>query len=67
MEGEVCIANIGPKQRRARLLGGVVAAVATLLFAYLLVSFGLPRVARIAVFLPAFGAALGFLQYKEKT
>lgn len=67
MEGEVCIANIGPRQRRARLLGGVVAAVATVLFAWILVFYGLPRTIRLTVFLPSFLAALGFLQYREKT
>ena len=67
MEGEVCIANIGPKQRRARLLSGVVAGVATLLFAWILVSSGLPRATRLVVFFPALGATLGFLQYREKT
>lgn len=67
MEPLVCIANIGPRQRRVRLRFGIVMAgvtVAALSAAYLL---ALPRTARLVAFLPAWMAALGIFQYLEKT
>ena len=67
MNGEVCIANIGPRQRRLRLLGGIVGAVGTVGYLGVVIALSLPRPFLLAVFFPAWGAALGFLQYMEKT
>ena len=67
MNGEVCIANIGPKQRRTRLLGGVAGAVGAVVWLAAVVALDLPRPLLLGVFFPAWGAALGFLQYTQKT
>ncbi len=64
---EICIANIGPKQRRMRLNFGLVAAAAGVAFVAVTAFTGLPAWTRLAAFVPFFGAALGFFQYKEKT
>lgn len=65
--GEVCIANIGPRQGQRRLVGGLVAlAIAAALCAWLLASDA-PRWWRLLLVLPLFGAASGVLQYREKT
>lgn len=65
--GEACIANIGPRQRRRRLVGGLVAlAIAAVLCAWLVASDA-PRWWRLLLVLPLFGAASGVLQYREKT
>jgi hypothetical protein len=65
--GEICIANIGPRERRKRLLGGVVAFVAGLVVLAALLLLGWDRPWRLAL-LPLFwGAALGFFQWREKT
>ena len=62
-----CVANIGPRQRRRRLIGGI---------AWLFVAIGMmmvvrsPDVAhswRLLVFLPALFAAVCLLQVHEKT
>lgn len=64
---EGCIANIGPRQRRRRLVGGLVAlAIATALCGWLIASDA-PRWWRLLLVLPLFGAASGILQYREKT
>ena len=65
--GDVCIANIGPRQRQRRLVFGLVAlAIAAALCAWLIVEDA-PRWWRLLVILPLFGAASGVLQYREKT
>ena len=65
--GEACIANIGPRQRQRRLVGGLVAgAIAAALCAWLIVTDA-PRWWRLSLVLPLFGAASGVLQYREKT
>jgi len=65
--GEVCIANIGPKQRRMRLNFGIVAAVAGLAFAAFVVLSEQVLWIRLLAFLPFSAAALGFFQYQDKT
>jgi len=65
--GEVCIANIGPKQRRMRLYFGIAVAVAGVAFAAFVVLTGQPVWARLLAFLPFSAAALGFFQYRDKT
>ncbi len=59
--------NIGGKQRRTRWVGGVLAAAAALGLLVILVSSGAPRLWRFSVAIPAWFAALGLLQSKEKT
>ncbi|HVE87255.1 MAG TPA: hypothetical protein VND93_30575 [Myxococcales bacterium] len=64
---EVCFVNIGPKQRRRRLMVGVVSFAISAAIAVGLVMAGTPRLARLVVFLPLFGAGIGFFQWREKT
>ena len=66
-EGAVCIPNIGPRQRRQRLIGGVFALVAAAALLVALLLTGAPLVARLLVAIPLWGGALGVLQAKEKT
>lgn len=67
MQGEVCIANIGARQRRRRLGGGLVAALASVLALGLLLGTDAPRPARLLAVLPFWAGALGILQHREKT
>ncbi|MCX6018848.1 MAG: hypothetical protein NTZ50_10185 [Chloroflexi bacterium] len=65
--GEVCIANIGPKQRRMRLGFGIVVGIVSVAFAAFIMLTGQPLWMRTLAFLPFSAAALGFFQYREKT
>jgi hypothetical protein len=65
--GDVCIPNIGPRERRRRLIGGVGVFAFGAIAAALLIAFGVQRAWRIALFVPMWGGALGLLQVKEKT
>ena len=65
--GEPCVPHIGGKQSRARRLGGAAAAAAALVLLLILVSADAPRLWRVAVAIPAWFAAVGFLQSREKT
>jgi hypothetical protein len=62
-----CIPNIGPRERRRRLVGGVVFLVIAACVAGCLVWFEAPRSWRLLVFLPAWAAALGIFQVTAKT
>lgn len=65
--GDACIANIGPRQRQRRLVGGLVAlAIAAALCAWLIASDA-PRPWRLLLILPLFGAASGVFQHRAKT
>jgi uncharacterized membrane protein len=66
-EGSVCIPNIGPRQRRQRIIGGVLGLVVAFAIAALLLSFGVARPFRLAVFLPLFAGTTGLFQAREKT
>jgi hypothetical protein len=59
--------NIGPVGRRARVIGGAALLVAGVAGAVLLVLGGFARGARVALFAPFFGAALGLLQARDHT
>jgi len=64
---QVCTPNIGPRERRKRLIAGVVMTALTLCVAAGLILTGLPRVWRIVTIAPAWIAALGFFQVRENT
>jgi len=64
---EVCFINIGPKQRRRRLIIGVVFLAISVASAGELVVAGVPRLARLGLFLPLFAAGVGYFQWREKT
>jgi hypothetical protein len=62
-----CIPNIGPRERRRRLLGGIALLAVTLCVAGCMLWFGASRPWRLLIFLPAWAAALGFFQVTGKT
>jgi len=62
-----CIPNIGPRERKRRLVGGLVFLAIAVCVAVCLVWFQAPRPWRLLVFLPAWASAIGFFQVSEKT
>jgi len=68
MEAEtVCIANIGPRERRKRLIFGAVSLALSVGLAAALVLRGVPLGWRVGLFVPSLSAGLGFFQWHEKT
>lgn len=63
----VCIANIGPRERRRRMRFGVVLLVTGAGLAALLVGIDAHRLWRLLLFLPFWAGAVGLLQAREKT
>jgi hypothetical protein len=57
--------NIGPAEIRRRRNTGIAAAVATVILAVALVAIGAPTWARLLVFFPAAGSAVGFIQARS--
>ena len=66
-DGEVCIVNIGPRQRRLRLYFGLAALAVGAAGAIALITSDAARWWRLLLVLPLLGAASGMLQYREKT
>jgi hypothetical protein len=62
-----CIPNIGPRERRRRLVGGLVFLAVAACVAGCLIWFDAPQPWRLLVFLPAWVSAIGFFQVSEKT
>lgn len=65
--GEVCIPNISPKERRKRLMSGLVMLVIGLAVLTVLLVTGISPWWRLILFLPFAGAASGFFQWRDKT
>jgi hypothetical protein len=63
----VACANIGPRERQRRLIGGSVFLLVALCVGVCLILFDAPRPWRLLVFLPAWAAAIGFFQVSAKT
>ena len=61
------VANLGPRQRLRRLLGGGVALVVAVVVAVVLAKLGAARPWRLVLFAPLWSAALGAFQYLDKT
>ncbi|PYM23892.1 MAG: hypothetical protein DMD78_10640 [Candidatus Rokuibacteriota bacterium] len=59
--------NLGVSGRRQRLLMGVAFMAIAVVGAALLVASGLPRGARVALFLPFYVGAVGLWQYRDHT
>ena len=59
--------NLLPSGRRQRLLMGVAFMAIAVVGAALLVASGLPRGARVALFLPFYVGAVGLWQYRDHT
>ena len=66
-EDDVCIANIGPRERQSRFRFGAVMFVISLASAALLIFMGVDRGWRLGLFVPFYLAAVGFFQAHEKT
>jgi hypothetical protein len=63
----VCTPNIGPRERRKRLVAGIVMSVITVCLAAGLILAGLPRLWRMLTIVPAWIGALGLFQVRENT
>lgn len=61
------LANIGPNQRRKRMIFGAALLVLAGLAAAALISSGAPRGWRLMLVLPLWAAALGLFQARERT
>ncbi len=66
-DAALCVENIGPGQRRKRLLFGVVMLGLSALLAALLVLLGIPRWWRLVLFFPFAAAAIGVNQARART
>ena len=66
-ENTVCIANLGPRERRKRLMFGVASLIVGVAGAAGLVASGAAVAWRAALFLPFMSAGLGFFQWREQT
>jgi fatty acid desaturase len=64
---EVCIPNISTRERRKRLISGVIMFVITLAVLAALMVGGASRWWRLALFPLFAGAASGFFQWRDKT
>lgn len=66
-EATACMANIGPHERKKRLVQGAVSLVVFLLAAAAMLFFVEVRWWRVTLTLPMLAAALGFFQAREQT
>jgi fatty acid desaturase len=64
---EICISNISPRERRKRLLAGVIQFVINLAVLAALIESGANRWWRLPLFLMFWGAVGGFFQWRDKT
>jgi hypothetical protein len=62
-----CIANIGPQERRKRLVFGIAALAVSVVISFLFVLNGVQPVLRLPLFIPLFVGALGFYQARDRT
>ena len=65
--GGACISNISPRERRKRLIGGIVQFVITLAILAALIAMGADRWWRLPLLFLFWGAASGFFQWRDKT
>jgi len=65
--GEVCIANISPRERMKRLIGGVIPFAIALAILTVLMLADVNRLWRLPLFFLFVGAASGFFQWRDKT
>lgn len=67
MDASVCIANIGPHERRQRLVFGIATLAASVAISFLFVFYGVRPVLRLPLFVPLYLGALGFFQARDRT
>jgi len=65
--GEACIANISPRERLKRLIGGVIPFVLALGILTWQISTDVDRLWRLPLFILFVSAASGFFQWRDKT
>ncbi len=65
--GEVCIPNISRRERRKRLIAGVIQFAIGLAVLAVLIALGANRWWRLPLFLMFWGAAGRFFQWRDKT
>lgn len=65
--GEVCIPNIGPKERRVRLISGAIGFSAGVVLFVIIQSFTWPLWTNLLTLPLFFFGAIGFFQWKDKT
>jgi hypothetical protein len=66
-KGEICIANISPRERLKRLIGGVIPFVIALGALAWMISVDADRLWRLPLFLLFVAAGSGFFQWRDKT
>ena len=66
-EAVVCIPNINNRERRKRLLFGVIALAISLIVLAALIMTGVNRWWRLPLTLLFWGAAIGYFQWRDKT
>jgi hypothetical protein len=59
--------NIGPRERRRRLIGGFFFLSIAVCVGVALIAFNAPRPWRLLIFLPVWAAAIGFFQVSAQT
>jgi uncharacterized membrane protein len=64
---DICIPNIGPRERRRRLMVGIAMFAIVVVIAAGLVLADAPRAWRLFVLVPAWVGSIGVFQAKEKT
>jgi hypothetical protein len=64
---EACIANISPRERLKRLIGGVIPFVMALAILTWLISTNADRLWRLPLFILFVSAASGYFQWRDKT
>ena len=64
---EVCIANIGPRERRKRRNFGVFTFASTAAGLVAMAAYGLDRGWRLALFFPLVAAASAVIQARDRT
>jgi hypothetical protein len=65
--GEVCIANISPRERLKRLIGGIVPFVLALAILIWQISTNVDRLWRLPLFILFAAATSGYFQWRDKT
>jgi hypothetical protein len=65
--GEVCLANISPRERLKRLMGGVIPFVIALGILAWMISANVDRLRRLPLLFPFVAAASAFFQWRDKT
>ncbi|SNR35230.1 hypothetical protein [Halorubrum vacuolatum] len=66
MQYQPGVCNIGPAEQRKRLLLGIASLLGAVVLLAAIVAVGWPLWTTLFVMFPLYGAAMGFLQYRER-